>query len=103
MSAARPWPRIGLGCAVLGTPPPTLSDADAERVIVAAIERGIRFFDVAPLYGGGLAEERLGRALRGLPRDEYVLCTKAGVTRPYAQLPRPEGATRPRHAGCVPR
>jgi D-threo-aldose 1-dehydrogenase len=53
-----------LGCAVLGTPPPALTDADAERVIAVAIERGIRFFDVAPLYGGGLAEVRLGRALR---------------------------------------
>ena len=55
----------GLGCASLGTPPPALDDDDAEAVIAAAIERGIRFFDVAPLYGGGLAEERLGRALRG--------------------------------------
>ena len=75
------WPRVGLGCASLGSP--ELSDADAERVINAAIARGIRFFDVAPLYGGGLAEERLGRALAALPRDSYVLCTKVGVTRPY--------------------
>lgn len=96
MIAARPWPRIGLGCAVLGTPPPALTDTDAERVIAAAIERGIRFFDVAPLYGGGLAEERLGRALRVLPRDTYVLSTKAGVTRPYAQAAKPDGATRHR-------
>jgi len=90
------WPRIGLGCAALGTPSPALSDADAEAVIAAAIERGIRFFDVAPLYGGGVAEERLGRALRGLARDDYVLCTKTGVTRPYAEPPMPTGATRRR-------
>jgi D-threo-aldose 1-dehydrogenase len=80
-------PRIGLGCAALGTPPPALGDAHAEAVIGAAIARGVRVFDVSPLYGGGLAEERLGRALSALPRDEYVLCTKTGVTRPYAQLP----------------
>jgi D-threo-aldose 1-dehydrogenase len=90
------WPRLGLGCAALGTPSPALRDADADAVIRAAIERGIRFFDVAPLYGGGVAEERLGRALRGLPRDDYVLCTKTGVTRGYAQLPMPTGATRRR-------
>ncbi len=90
------WPRLGLGCAVLGTPPPALSDAAAEAVIAAAVARGIRFFDVAPLYGGGLAEERLGRALAGLPRDEYVLCTKTGVTRPHAQTAMPPGATRRR-------
>jgi D-threo-aldose 1-dehydrogenase len=90
------WPRLGLGCAVLGTPAPALSDAVAESVIGAAIERGIRFFDVAPLYGGGLAEERLGRALAALPRDSYVLCTKTGVTRPYGETAMPPGATRRR-------
>jgi D-threo-aldose 1-dehydrogenase len=90
------WPRVGLGCASLGTPSPALSDAEAEAVMAAAIEYGIRFFDVAPLYGGGVAEERLGRALRALPRDDYVLCTKTGVTRPYAQPPMPPGATQRR-------
>ena len=90
------WPRLGLGCATLGTPPPALEDAAAEAVIEAAIERGIRFFDVSPLYGGGLAEVRLGRALARLPRSEYVLCTKTGVTRPYGQTAMPPGATRRR-------
>jgi D-threo-aldose 1-dehydrogenase len=93
---AKRWPRVGLGCAALGTPPPALADSTATAVIEAAIVRGIRFFDVAPLYGGGLAEERLGRALAGLPRGDYVLCTKTGVTRPYAEPPQPKGATRRR-------
>ncbi len=92
--AAKCWPRVGLGCASLGSP--ALANDEAEAVIGAAIERGIRFFDVAPLYGGGLAEERLGRALRALPRDDYILCTKTGVTRPYAQPPMPPDATRRR-------
>lgn len=87
-------PRIGLGCASLGQP--SVDDRSAQEVIAAAIAHGIRFFDVAPLYGGGLAEERLGRALRELPRDEYLLCTKTGVTRPYGQPPKPPGATRAR-------
>ncbi|MEP7207514.1 MAG: aldo/keto reductase [Casimicrobiaceae bacterium] len=90
------WPRLGLGCATLGTPAPALADAAAEAVIEAAIDAGIRFFDVAPLYGGGVAEERLGRALARLPRDAYVLCTKTGVTRPYAQTAMPPGAMRRR-------
>jgi D-threo-aldose 1-dehydrogenase len=92
------WPKLGLGCASLGAPPPGLADAAAEAVMTRAIERGIRFFDVAPLYGGGLGEARLGRALQGsgLRRDDYVLCTKTGVTRPFGQGPIPPGGTRRR-------
>ncbi len=90
------WPRLGLGCAALGQPGVDARDADA--TIARAWERGVRFFDVAPLYGGGLGEERLGRALRGVPRDDYVLCSKTGVTRPYAQPATPPGATRARAA-----
>jgi len=86
------WPRLGLGCASLGSP--DISDRDAEGVIAAAIGAGIRFFDVAPLYGGGLAELRVGRALRGLPRDSYVLCTKTGVTRPFGAPPTPASGLR---------
>ena len=43
-----------------------------------AWQAGIRFFDTAPLYGNGLAEKRLGRALASKPRDEFVLATKVG-------------------------
>ena len=43
-----------------------------------AWQAGIRFFDTAPLYGNGLAEKRLGRALATKPRDEFVLATKVG-------------------------
>lgn len=94
----QPWPRIGLGCASLGNP--LIGDAEAEHVIARAIDRGIRFFDVAPLYGGGLAECRLGRALAesAMHRDEYVLCTKTGVTRPFGQGAIPPGGSRRREA-----
>jgi D-threo-aldose 1-dehydrogenase len=87
------WPRLGLGCASLGAP--DITDRDAEAAIAAAIAAGIRFFDVAPLYGGGLAEARLGRALRALPRASYVLCTKTGGTRPFGKPPTsPDGVRR---------
>jgi D-threo-aldose 1-dehydrogenase len=89
---ATEWPRLGLGCASLGSS--DISDRDAECVIAAAIAAGIRFFDVAPLYGGGLAELRLGRALRDLPRDGYVICTKTGVTRPFGASPTPVSGVR---------
>ena len=46
----------------------------------------MRYFDTAPHYGLGLAETRLGAALRGRPRDDYVLSTKVG----RALVPTPE-------------
>lgn len=46
--------------------------------IERAWQRGVRFFDTAPLYGHGLAERRLGRALAGRARDDFVLATKVG-------------------------
>jgi len=98
MSAATlTWPRLGLGCAAL-TAPGVDGERNARAVIERAWERGIRFFDVAPLYGGGLSEERLGAALDGLRRADYVLTTKTGVTRPYAQGATPPGSTKFRAA-----
>jgi len=44
----------------------------------AAWDEGWRFFDTAPHYGLGLAEERLGAGLRDKPRDSYVLSSKVG-------------------------
>jgi D-threo-aldose 1-dehydrogenase len=38
----------------------------------------VRYFDTAPLYGAGLSEIRLGEALAGHKRDEYVLSSKVG-------------------------
>jgi L-galactose dehydrogenase len=43
-----------------------------------AVKSGINFFDVAPYYGRTKAEIVLGRGLRDLPRDSYVLGTKVG-------------------------
>jgi len=55
-----------------------VSDEDAIATVEHAWNLGIRTFDVAPLYGFGAAERRVGRALQGRPRDEFVLETKVG-------------------------
>jgi D-threo-aldose 1-dehydrogenase len=55
-----------------------VADDEALRTVEAAWDAGIRFFDTAPLYGHGLAEQRLGLVLRTKPRDEFVLATKVG-------------------------
>lgn len=60
----------------LGTWRPLLRDGrhGAARVVGAARDLGITFFDTAGSYGD--AEEVLGTALRGAPRESYVLSTK---------------------------
>jgi D-threo-aldose 1-dehydrogenase len=70
--------RIGLGSAPLGGLFTPVSDADAEATIERAWALGIRYFDTAPLYGFGLAEQRLGRFLRSQPRSSFVLSSKVG-------------------------
>ena len=70
--------RLGFGTAPLGGLFEALTDEDAHRVVEAAWSAGIRFFDTAPQYGNGLAEQRLGAVLSSRPRDQYVLATKVG-------------------------
>ncbi|MFC8589061.1 aldo/keto reductase [Streptomyces sp. NPDC057217] len=70
--------RLGFGTAPLGNMFRAIPDDEAAATVEAAWDHGIRFYDTAPFYGAGLAEERLGRVLAGKPRDEYVLSTKVG-------------------------
>lgn len=70
--------RLALGCAPLGNLFGAVTDADAHATVDRAWDLGARLFDTAPLYGHGLSERRLGVALRGRPRDEYLLATKVG-------------------------
>ena len=69
---------IGYGSAALGNLFAARPDDVWPRIVPAAWEAGIRYFDTAPHYGLGLAEERLGAGLHDLPRDDYVLSTKVG-------------------------
>ena len=48
----------------------------AEACVRAAFDAGINFIDTANVYSGGAAESFLGEALRGMPRQGYVLATK---------------------------
>jgi D-threo-aldose 1-dehydrogenase len=70
--------RLGFGAAPIGGLYTAVSDDDAAATLDRAWALGIRTFDVAPLYGYGAAERRLGRALAGRPRDSFVVSTKVG-------------------------
>jgi D-threo-aldose 1-dehydrogenase len=69
---------LSLGCAQLGNLYRAVTDEQAQATVDAAWDLGIRYFDTAPHYGLGLSELRLGRALAGRPRSEYVISTKVG-------------------------
>ncbi|SDO88044.1 aldo/keto reductase [Lentzea jiangxiensis] len=70
--------RLGFGGAPIGNLYREVSDEDAFGAVEAAWQSGVRYFDTAPHYGLGLSERRLGVALAGRPRDEYVISTKVG-------------------------
>lgn len=66
---------VGLGCNNFGW----RLDADATaKVVHAALDAGINFFDTADIYGGTKSEEYLGRALRGR-REQVIVATKFGM------------------------
>mgnify|MGYP002737670890 CR=1 FL=1 len=72
---------IGFGCNNLGRPHAVTEDADESiRVVKAALDAGITYFDTADTYGKtpGLSEQYLGRAL-GNQRANVVIGTKFGM------------------------
>ncbi|MEJ0024450.1 MAG: aldo/keto reductase [Rhizomicrobium sp.] len=75
---ALPFNLLGFGSATLGNLGRAFTEEECDRTLAHAWDRGLRYFDTAPLYGLGLSEERVGRNLRSRPRDEYLLSTKVG-------------------------
>lgn len=71
---------VGLGCWTLGgegwgADP---GDAAADATVAAALDLGINWFDTAPIYARGRADERLVRAL-GARRHDVIIATKVGA------------------------
>lgn len=68
-------PRLGFGCSDLwgGTYEPA-----SVRLVETAFDAGVRWFDVARMYGDGTSEEVLGRVLPRV-RDKVILVSKAGI------------------------
>jgi aryl-alcohol dehydrogenase-like predicted oxidoreductase len=64
---------VGLGCNNFGW---RMEEKDSARVIHAALDAGINFFDTADIYGGTKSEEILGRALKG---ERAIVATKFGM------------------------
>lgn len=69
---------LGFGTTAIAGIMRATSVQDAASAVGAAWSAGLRYFDTAPQYGAGLAEQRIGAALSLKPRHEYVLSTKIG-------------------------
>ena len=69
---------LGFGAGPLGNMYRDIPDDEALATVETAWQQGTRYFDTAPLYGAGLSEMRLGKALANCKRDEYVLSSKVG-------------------------
>jgi L-galactose dehydrogenase len=57
--------RVGFGGGGIGQVWGPTTEAESVRAVHRALDLGVNFFDVAPGYGNGKAEEVLGRALAG--------------------------------------
>lgn len=71
----RPYGNTGVELSIIGFGGVVVmgqEQADANRVVAEAVERGINYFDVAPSYGD--AEERLGPALEPYRKDVFLAC-----------------------------
>lgn len=67
---------LGFGGSSLGSVFRNVDEAEGIRAVHAAVDGGINLIDTAPYYGQTKAEAVLGRALRQIPRDKYLLATK---------------------------
>src|SRR5262245_13848124 len=69
------------------------AEAEAERIVKRAIERGVTLFDTANAYGDGTSERIVGRVLRDVRKD-VTIATKVGWWKK-------EGLSRARIAAAV--
>ena len=69
---------LSMGTAPIGGWPVEVSSEVAHETLLTAWNKGIRYFDTAPLYGSGMAEERLGSFLKDYKREDFAVATKVG-------------------------
>ncbi|WZO98628.1 aldo/keto reductase [Isosphaeraceae bacterium EP7] len=69
---------ISFGASSLGQEFRPVDLNEAIRSVQVALDLGMNFIDTSPFYGRGMSEVLLGVALRGVPRDRYLLGSKLG-------------------------
>lgn len=71
-------PALSFGASSLGAEFRSVDLGEALRSVQVALDLGLDFIDTSPFYGRGMSEVLLGIALKGIPRDRYLLGTKLG-------------------------
>ena len=71
-------PILSFGASSLGQEFRPVALDEALRSVHVALEAGLNLIDTSPFYGRGMSEVLLGIALRGVPRESYLLCSKLG-------------------------
>jgi D-threo-aldose 1-dehydrogenase len=70
--------KFGMGGVPLGNEFSIVTDEDANAILEAAWSAGVRYYDVSPWYGLGLAERRFGYFLHNKKRSDYIISSKVG-------------------------
>jgi L-galactose dehydrogenase len=71
-------PVLSFGASSLGAEFRSVQLDEVFESIRVALELGLNLIDTSPYYGRGMSEVLLGIALQGVPRNDYLLCTKLG-------------------------
>lgn len=69
---------LSFGASSLGGVFHNIRETEGIQAVFTAIEKGMNFIDVSPYYGHYKAETVLGKALKEIQRDKYILSTKVG-------------------------
>jgi aryl-alcohol dehydrogenase-like predicted oxidoreductase len=71
-------PILSFGASSLGAEFRSVTLDEAMSSVRVALDCGLTLIDTSPFYGRGMSEVLLGIALKGVPRESYLLSTKLG-------------------------
>jgi L-galactose dehydrogenase len=69
---------LSFGASSLGSVFRDTNEKESIYTVHTAIDSGINYIDVSPYYGLTMAETVLGKAIKEIPRDKFLLSTKTG-------------------------
>jgi L-galactose dehydrogenase len=69
---------LSFGASSLGGVFREVTESECIRTVHLSLEQGINYIDTSPFYGLTKSETMLGKALKTVPRDQYILSTKVG-------------------------